>query len=55
MSENITLTITEKHVTFDPIVQVKTIEPRKDISRVLKPTPIKRPIVRPRIGLQFVR
>lgn len=55
MSENITLVVTEKRVTFNSVVQMKTIEPRKNTSRVFKPTPINKPLVRPRIGLQFVR
>ena len=55
MNENITIAITEKHVTFNPVVQVKTIESRENTSRVLKPTPINKPLVRRRIGLQFVR
>lgn len=55
MSENITLTITEKHVTFNPVVKVKTIEPRKNTPRALNPNPIKKQFIRPPIGLQFVR
>lgn len=55
MNENITIAITEKHVTFNPVVQVKTIEVRKNTLRILKPTPVNKPLVRPRIGLQFVR
>lgn len=55
MSENITLTISEKHVTFNPVVQVRTIEPRKNTSKLLKSAPIKKQFIRPRIGLQFVR
>ena len=55
MSENIILTITEKHVTFNPVVKVKTIEPRKNKSRVLNPNFIKKQFIRPQMGLQFVR
>ena len=55
MSENVTLEITEKHVTFNPVVQVKTIAPNNNVQKVVKPQPIRRPVVRSRFGLQFVR
>lgn len=55
MSENITLEIIEKRVTFDPVVQVKTIATRDDNSKVAISHLVKKPSVRPRMGLQFVR
>lgn len=55
MSENIILTIAEKHVTFNPVVKVKIIEPRKNNLRVLKSNPMNKQFVRPKIGLQFVK
>ena len=55
MNENITLKITEKHVTFDPVVQVKTIAARNNNSKGLKPHPPKKQLASPRIGLQFVK
>jgi hypothetical protein len=49
MSENITLEITEKRVTFDPVVAVKTIpannKGRKVNPPLVQPKAVQRPVV----------